>query len=588
MKKRYLLVNTFVLLTSLAFAQSSDFQLIFGNPIHPDKTSSGVRTGEVSTSNPDGHLITGTTNLISSSAPCGPSNFDLQSYVSVTNYSSGLTVFNNGYQFKTVSSSCPDLNAVSKKVIELDNGNFCIVGNTNETPSGAINMNDNDILVSVIDYNGNLIWARKVALNNSNNDVAMAVCEDPSTNELYVAAYTNTSMPISNNKFCVLKFSPGGILTGLFMYEPYNVLQGERETVPYDIMVYNSDIYVVGESYGNIGTATHQGHSNAFLAKIDPTTLMLTFFSLYSPVTLGENAGFRSIDLDGSNSQLLIGGFGEALAMNCFDFWVCWIDPTTGSIVRQTIEESGWNATVSQRRNVIHDVRYLSTSCGGAQYIAIGEETTMTGTTRNMNIIEFNNSRTSSNLYKYLKTGTYGRSVGLNTGRCEASFFCGTDQFMLPSGTVKEDNLYIINRDLVNPLNCKLVNDTPSGHDYLVNSMDNQSIDQTSLAYTVTDLGVEIINHEELNICESSFRSNTSLKEIQRTNSIEISPNPAHQKISISQAGNYEIYSYDGKLMTKGYTNAGNIDIEMLKGGIYLIKVTDASGNTKTGRFVKN
>ncbi len=69
---------------------------------------------------------------------------------------------------------------------------------------------------------------------------------------------------------------------------------------------------------------------------------------------------------------------------------------------------------------------------------------------------------------------------------------------------------------------------------------------------------------------------------------ILITPNPAHQKISFNQKGHYEIYSYDGKLMAKGITNDGDINIEVLKSGIYLIKLSDTSGNVKTGKFIKN
>ncbi|MFK7922318.1 MAG: T9SS type A sorting domain-containing protein [Bacteroidia bacterium] len=101
------------------------------------------------------------------------------------------------------------------------------------------------------------------------------------------------------------------------------------------------------------------------------------------------------------------------------------------------------------------------------------------------------------------------------------------------------------------------------------------------------------------NFANKTYNLNTGLAERSFTGSVKLSPNPAHESISLEMelklSGDYQIEVRDifGKLISRqsqafgAGVNAIDLDVQTLAAGIYTCQVIDPSSGVLTKRFVK-
>lgn len=161
--------------------------------------------------------------------------------------------------------------------VALDpSGNVYITGYTTGAIAGALGgakAGAADVFVAKYNASGTRQWVYQVdaaAGGTANNDIGLAVAADAGS--VYVCGYVNA-------------YDAGGYFTG---YDGYvarfavsNGAYGDHETaaisttaddIAYGIAVSGTSLFVVGTTRGNL-SGTNQGYDDAFIAKLDTTTL---------------------------------------------------------------------------------------------------------------------------------------------------------------------------------------------------------------------------------------------------------------------------------------------------------------------------
>ena len=78
------------------------------------------------------------------------------------------------------------------------------------------------------------------------------------------------------------------------------------------------------------------------------------------------------------------------------------------------------------------------------------------------------------------------------------------------------------------------------------------------------------------------------IKELSKSNSLTVFPNPADKLLTISLEGEFEfsILSLDGKLIQKGKIVNSEINVESLNSGVYYLEIISDKG-VSTTKFSK-
>ena len=154
--------------------------------------------------------------------------------------------------------------------VAVDNsGNIYVTGYTNGNLDGNVNQGGSDIFLAKYDTNGNKQWTTQLGAKGYNNrsyDVGNSVSVDNSEN-IYVTGYTQWnfgSITLGSNDAFLIKYDTKGNQQWIKQFG------SEKSDIGHGVSVDKTgNIYVSGETFGNLDGRINQGESDIFIVKYD-------------------------------------------------------------------------------------------------------------------------------------------------------------------------------------------------------------------------------------------------------------------------------------------------------------------------------
>ena len=186
-------------------------------------------------------------------------------------------------------------------------GNVYLTYYTAGTVSGGTNKGSNDIAVTKLDTNGNLVWIKQqLAMNTSGSDVTPFIAVDSAGNS-YVTYYSSGAVSSGtfsgNNDIVVFKMDTNGNL--VWIKEPTSVNTSASEFNPMIALDNSNNVYVSYSTIGTVSGGTNTGNNDIVFFKMD-TNGDLQWVKQQSPINSIGNDWYPSIAVDKSSDAIYI------------------------------------------------------------------------------------------------------------------------------------------------------------------------------------------------------------------------------------------------------------------------------------------
>ena len=209
---------------------------------------------------------------------------------------------------------------------------FIITGNTMVSPGNS------DILTTMYDRNGNVIWQRQYNHPPNNKDYGVAVCSDSLCNVYVTGAVT---APNGNFDIILLKYSNTGSLLWARSWKGADSLHDVPSAITLDD---SCNVYITG------GTLTSSSQSNYVTLKYN-TNGNLKWVRTYDYANLYELA--TGIQFYQPNGSVIVTGT-SASAANCWDYATLRYSAINGTAL-DTSRENATGVTINQALAVTRD-----------------------------------------------------------------------------------------------------------------------------------------------------------------------------------------------------------------------------------------